>query len=43
MKDKKGIFENETGDISTNMNDHMIDCHMISRDEEEETTGEAMG
>lgn len=43
MKDKKGIFENETGDISTNMNDHMIDCHMIYRDEEEDTTGEAMG
>lgn len=43
MKDKKGIFENETGDISTNMNDHMIDCHMINRDEEEDTTGEAMG
>ena len=43
MKDKKGIFENETGDISTNMNDHMIDCYMINRDEEEDTTGEAMG
>ena len=42
MKDKKGIFENEV-EPSTNMNDHMIDCHMINRDEEEETTGEAMG
>ena len=43
MKDKKGLFENETGDISTNMNDHMIDCHMIFRDEEEESDEEAKG
>lgn len=43
MKDKKGLFENETGDFSTEMNDHMIDCHMIWRDEEEETTEEAKG
>lgn len=43
MKDKKGLFENEDGDFSTTMNDHMIDCQMINRDEEEDTTGEAMG
>ena len=43
MKDKKGLFENETGDFSTSMNDHMIDCHMIDRSEEEDAEGEAMG
>ena len=43
MKDKKGIFENEIEDISTNMNDHMIDCHLIIRDEEEYTEEEAEG
>ena len=43
MKDKKGIFENETDDVSTGINDHQIDCHMIWRDEEEETQEGAKG
>ena len=43
MKDKKGIFDNAAGDFSTNINDHMIDCHMIYRDEEEESDEEAKG
>ena len=43
MKDKKGIFENEIEDISTNLNDHAIDCRLIDRSEEEDTDGEAMG
>jgi len=43
MKDKKGIFENETDDISTGMQDHMIDCKLINRDEEIETNEEAQG
>ena len=41
MKDKKGIFENEIEEISTGMSDHMIDCHMISLDEADETDEEA--
>ncbi len=43
MRDKKGIFENEIAEISTEMTDHMVDCHMISRDEEEDTGEEARG
>ena len=43
MKDKKGIFEHETENVSTEMNDHMIDCHLIGRDEEEETNEGAQG
>lgn len=43
MKDKRGIFENEIDEVSTEMTDHMIDCHMISRDEEEDTGEEARG
>ena len=43
MKKKKNIFEHEVEDISTEMTDHMIDCHMISRDEEEDTGEEARG
>ena len=43
MKDKKGIFENEIENVSTGMYDHMLDCHMIDRDEEEETNEEAQG
>lgn len=43
MKKKKNIFEHEVEEISTEMTDHMIDCHMISRDEEEDTGEEARG
>lgn len=43
MRDKKGIFENEIAEISTEMTDHMVDCYMISRDEEEDTGEEARG
>ena len=43
MKKKKNIFEHEVEGISTEMTDHMIDCHMISRDEEEDTGEEARG
>lgn len=43
MRDKKGIFENEIAEISTEMTDHMIDCHMISLDEVEDSEQEARG
>lgn len=43
MKDKKGIFENETEHVSTGIYDHMVDCRMINRDEEIETNEEAQG
>lgn len=43
MRDKKGIFENEIAEISTEMTDHMVDCHMISLDEVEDSEEEAQG
>ena len=43
MKDKEGIFENETDNVSTGINDHQIDCPLIWRDEEEETQKGAKG
>jgi len=43
MKKKKNIFEHGVEDISTEMTDHMIDCHMISLDEVEDSEEEAMG
>lgn len=39
---KFGPYENEV-EPSTGINDHMIDCHMISRDEEVENNEEAQG
>ena len=43
MKDKEGIFENETDNVSTGIHDHQIDCYLIWRDEEEETMEGAKG
>lgn len=43
MKDKKGIFENEIDDVSTTIQDHMIDCQLIDRDDEQETSKGAEG
>lgn len=42
IKDFIDIYENET-EPSTPMNDHLIDCHMISRDEEVDSDEEAQG
>lgn len=42
MKEKERIFENDV-EPSTEMNDHMIDCHMINRQDEAEERSEAEG
>ena len=43
MKKEKNIFEHEVENISTEMKAHMIDCHMRSLDEVEDSEEEAMG